>query len=186
MSTSSGPSTVHVVAGPAGSGKSTLGRALASSTDAVLLDQDVLTNPLMAELAALLGAGENLDHPALRGPVRRARYDCLIDVAVENSALGRNVVMVAPFTRECSDPLAWSELVRHFAPARVALVWVTVSPALARARRIQRNLPRDAVAQLISPDGPVTEPVVEHLRASGSADPAAEAARLVGLSARLG
>src|SRR4051794_1428218 len=97
--------SVYVVAGPAGSGKSTLGRALAGVTGAVVLDQDIATNPLMAQLALLVGAGNDLDHPALRGPVRQARYQCIVDVEVDNGRLGRDVVMIAPFTAECTDRL---------------------------------------------------------------------------------
>ena len=47
------PGLAYVVAGPAGSGKSTFGRALASVTGAMVIDQDIATNPLMASLAAI-------------------------------------------------------------------------------------------------------------------------------------
>lgn len=173
--------SVHVVAGPPGSGKSTLGRALAGLTGAVVLDQDIATNPLMAQLALLVGAGDDLDHPALRGPVRQARYQCVVDVAVDNGRLGRDVVMIAPFTAESADPQAWAELTRQLAPARVRLIWVTVPPEVALARRIRRNLARDATAARSDLLQPAPSPVVEHLSASGSAEPQAEAARIVGL-----
>ena len=175
------PRTVYVVAGPAGSGKSTLGRALAGVTGAVVLDQDIATNPLMAQLALLVGAGHDLDHPALRGPVRQARYQCILDVAVDNGRLGRDVVMIAPFTAECADPQAWSALTRQLAPAQVRLVWVTVAPEVALARRIRRNLARDAVAATAGPLPPAPDPVVDHLVGSGSAEPQGEAMRIVRL-----
>lgn len=174
-------SVVFVVAGPAGSGKTTLGRALAAATGAVVLDQDLATNPLLAQLAGLVGAGDDLDAPGLRGPVRQARYQCLLDVAADNSGLGRDVVMIAPFTAECSDKGAWSELAARFAPAPVRLIWVSVPPDLALARRIERNLPRDRAMAGRSPVLPPPRPVIDHLTASGSADPTAEAARIVGL-----
>jgi len=170
--------SVFVVAGPAGSGKSTLGRALAGVTGAVVLDQDIATNPLMAQLAVLVGAGDDLDHPALRGPVRQARYQCLVDVAVDNGRLGRDVVMIAPFTAECADQQAWLQLTRQLAPAQVCLIWVTVPPEVALARRIRRNLARDAAAGTAAVPAPAPDPVVEHLSASGSAEPQGEAARI--------
>jgi predicted kinase len=173
--------SVYVVAGPAGSGKSTLGRALAGVTGAVVLDQDIATNPLMAQLALLVGAGDDLDHPALRGPVRQARYQCIVDVAVDNGRLGRDVVMIAPFTAECTDRLAWSELTRQLAPAQVRLIWVTVPPEVALARRIRRNLARDALAASAGPPRPAPIPVVDHLSASGSAEPQGEAMRIARL-----
>lgn len=175
------PRSVYVVAGPAGSGKSTLGRALAGVTGAVVLDQDIATNPLMAQLALLVAAGDDLDHPALRGPVRQARYQCIIDLAVDNGRLGRDVVMIAPFTAECTDRQAWLELTRQLAPAQVRLVWVTVPPEVALARRIRRNLSRDAAAAGSAAAPPAPVPVVDHLSASGSAEPQGEAARIARL-----
>lgn len=169
----------YVVAGPAGSGKSTLGRALAEVTGSVLLDQDVATNPLMAQLAVLVGAGADLDHPGLRGPVRTARYRCLTDIAVDNRRIGNDVVMVAPFTSECSDPHAWAELARQLEPSVVHLIWVTVPPEVAMARRQQRNLARDRSAVGVGVPAPTPAPVVAHLAASGSVAAAIEAARIV-------
>lgn len=173
--------SVYVVAGPAGSGKSTLGRALAGVTGAVVLDQDIATNPLMAQLALLVGAGDDLDHPALRGPVRQARYQCLIDVAVDNGRLGRDVVMIAPFTAECTDRQAWLELSRQLAPAHVRLIWVTVPPEVALSRRVRRNLARDTLAAHTGLPQPAPTPVVDHLSASGSAEPLGEATRIARL-----
>ena len=174
--------TVLVVAGPAGSGKSTLGRALAGTVGAVLLDQDIATNPLMAQLAALVGAGDDLDHPALRGPVRDARYQCLIDVAVDNGRLGHDVVMIAPFTSECADPQAWSRLVRQLKPAWVQLIWVTVPPEVALARRIRRNLARDRTAAGNGTPPAPALPVVPFVSASGATDPKLEAVRVARLT----
>ena len=173
---------VYVVAGPAGSGKSTLGRALAAHTGSAVLDQDIATNPLMAQLARLVGAGDDLDHPGLRGPVRDARYQCLFDVAADNVGVGRDVVMIAPFTRECSNRQAWSLLADQVGDAHVRLVWVTVPPEVALARRIARNLARDRTAGAVPP--PTPAPVVEYIEASGSADPALEAARVAALIGR--
>ncbi len=181
-----GPSSLaYVVAGPPGSGKSTLGRALASVTGAVLIDQDVATNPLMAALAALVGAGDDLDHPALRGPVRQARYQCVIDIASDNGKLGRDVVLVAPFTAESSGAAAWSELAGGLSPARVVLVWVTVPAEVALARRVHRDTPRDRAARLDpAPPRPAPLPAVDFLPASGAAEPFGEARRIAALAAR--
>jgi hypothetical protein len=138
----------------------------------------------MEQLAALVGAGDDLDFPALRGPVRQARYQCLVDVAVDNCLLGRDVVMIAPFTAECSDAVAWSALADRFRPASVHLVWVSVPPEIAVARRAQRGLPRDRVV-VNSPDlsrPPASQPVVDHLSVSGTADARNEAIRIAGVT----
>ena len=78
--TAGGP--VVCVAGQPGSGKTTLGVALADRMGAVVLDMDTATNPLIAAIADLIGAGDDWDHPGLGGPVRAARYRCLVDVGV--------------------------------------------------------------------------------------------------------
>jgi predicted kinase len=175
-------SLVCCVAGIPGSGKSTLGRALAVELGATLLDQDTATNPLLAEIARLVGAGDDWDHPALRGSVRQARYACLLDVAAENVLVGRPVVIVAPFTGEVADPVRWAALPERFPGVPVRLVWVAVSAAEAQRRRRARNLPRDAAwvgaGADVMPAPPV--PVVPYLAADGAVDPAAEAARLAG------
>ncbi len=140
---------IYVVAGVAGGGKSTFGRALAARCAAALLDQDILTNPLMVQIARMAGAADHdLDHPALAAAdVRRARYQCLLDTAQSNLAIGRSVVLIAPFTAEIGGPDAWSATFGHFAPTRVALLWVSVPPDVAAQRRRTRALPRDLAAE---------------------------------------
>lgn len=173
-----------VVTGPPGSGKSTLGRELARLLRAALLDQDVLTQPLTALIAELTGAGGDLDHPAMTGPVRRARYDTVLDVAADNLRSGGPVVLVAPFTRELADPAAWAELTARLAPAPVVLIRVRVPAQVLLSRRASRALPRDlAAAGRIGGGTAAAADVgsVLDLIADGQADPAVEAARIVTL-----
>lgn len=172
---------VFVVAGPAGSGKSTFGRALAAQVGAAVIDQDVATNPLMAQLARLVGAGDDLDHPGLRGPVRDARYRCVFDVVADNVGVGRDVVMIAPFTRECSEPESFAQMVAQLGTARVRLIWVTVPPEVALARRVARNQARDRSASTVVARLSTPRPVVDHIEASGAADPVAEAVRIAAI-----
>lgn len=132
---------VIVIGGAPGSGKSSIGKLLARSSGAALLDQDTVTNPLIAQIAALTGAGDDLDHPSLRGEVRSARYACLRDTAAEISTLGCAVVVVAPFTAELRDPVAWQEFSSAFdSPLLVA---VTIDPTESLRRRLSRGLARD-------------------------------------------
>lgn len=127
-----------LVAGPAGSGKSTLGAGLAVLTRAVLLDLDVLTNPLVDVVAELAGTGEDIDHPRLREPVRAARYGALLDTTDAQLRTGLDVVVVAPFTAETSTVTGWSHLARRLRTAgagRVDLVWLDC-PAPELVRRL--------------------------------------------------
>lgn len=86
---------VVVVAGPAGAGKSTLGRALAAQMHAALLDLDDLTNPILDALWSGAGHWNDPEHRAL---VRPARYAVLRAAAAAQVATGVDVVLVAPFT----------------------------------------------------------------------------------------
>jgi predicted kinase len=181
---SAAPPGLWCFAGPPGSGKSTLGRAVAARVGACMLDLDTATNPLIAHIAALTGAGDDLDHPSLRGAVRSARYRCLTDLAAENVRVGRSVVLVAPFTREGADAEAWQQLAHAMSPAVPFLIWVDVPPAVALQRRQQRRLARDRTASLLTGHELGAEfprPVVDHLLANGAAPTEVEAERLAGL-----
>lgn len=184
---SAGPA-VWCVAGLPGSGKSTAGLALAAALGAAVVDLDTATNPLLAVIAGLTGAGNDMDHPALRGAVRDARYAAVLDLAAENLTVGRPVVLIAPFTREATDSSAWDAVRHRLAPAEVHLVWVAVPTEVARARRTARGLVRDLKATPVPADAALARvggrPVVPHLLVDGSADPEAEVARVVAAARR--
>lgn len=182
---------VFAVGGPPGSGKTTFGHALAVAIGGALLDNDTLTNPLIARIAALTGAGDDLDHPSLRGQVRDARYACLRDTGAEVAGVGCPAVLVAPFTAELADTLAWQ---RFSAPLRVTgvsgvfLLQMLIDPAVALRRRATRGLVRDrklaaggdppAVAAR-TVGGKSVRSGVADLFVDGALDPAVEVARVV-------
>jgi predicted kinase len=134
-----------VVAGAPASGKSVLGAALARRIQAALLDQDVITGPLTAVVAELVGAVPgDLDDPRVRSVSRRATYDALIHTAHGCLACGVPVVVVAPFTTERSDAAAWADLTgRLAAPGGVILLWTTCPPDELARRMAARGAARD-------------------------------------------
>lgn len=141
-----GATRALLVTGPAGSGKSTLAAAVAGRVGAALLDQDVLTNPLVVIVADLLGAGDDIDRPRLRALVRDARYAVLLDVAEAQLALGLDVVVVAPFTAEVSGTQAWAGLNTRLIAAGaglVELVWLDAPASLLVERLTRRGAARD-------------------------------------------
>lgn len=193
----SGPTWVFAVGGLPGSGKTTVGRALATAVGGALLDNDTLTNPLLAQIAALTGAGDDLDHPSLRGAVRDARYACLRDAGAEVAGVGCSVVLVAPFTAELADPAVWQQFsapLRASGAAGVLLVQTLIDPAVALRRRATRGLIRD---RKLSGDGDVAASAsgsaaasafpsasrseIADLFVDGAADPVVEAARLLAM-----
>jgi predicted kinase len=127
-----------------GSGKSTVGRLLASRLGAALVDQDTVTGPLVAVVADLVGV-HDLDDARLAEPTRIARYETIAAVAEENLRVGTPVVLVAPFTRERRDLDAWQALEGRLRSAGGSplLVWLHLRPAALVARLQARGAARD-------------------------------------------
>jgi sugar-phosphatase len=149
---------IIVVAGPAGSGKSTLGIQLARSLRLPCLDLDTMTNPVLEGIAASLQMHWN--DARLRDVVRPARYRALRNTLADQVAAGMGAVVVAPFTAELRGGPEWDELVAAAAGAPF-VVWVHAAPELLAERRAARGADRDAHIVDGSAD---TVPAVAHLR----------------------
>lgn len=158
---------VWVVAGPAGSGKTTLGRELARRTHAVLLDLDTLTNPLLDGLADLFEGHWN--SPAHSDQLRPARYAALLAVAAEQTVGGSDLVLVAPFTAELSGGREWQALRATLAPVVPTVVWLDL-PAEQRASRLRERGERRDTRPAIAADTLV--PRVPHVRIDAGTDTA--------------
>ena len=130
------------VAGVAGSGKSTLGRAVAARLHAPLLDLDTLTNPLLDRLGDGVFGSHWLSsvHAAA---VRQGRYAALRATAADVLGTAGSVVLVAPFTAELAGGAAWTDLVGAVGPATLRMVQIVGSPGLFARRRAARATERD-------------------------------------------
>jgi len=142
---------VVLLSGWPGSGKSTVGRTLASRLSAALVDQDTVTGPLVAVVADIVGV-HDLDDVRLAGPTRDARYETVAAVAEENLRAGIPVVLVAPFSRERRDLHAWEALNRRLRAAGGSplLVWLHLEPTAVVSRLQARGAARD-LAKLADP-----------------------------------
>lgn len=130
------------VAGAAGSGKSTLGRALAASLRLPLVDLDAVTTPLLDALGDEVFGGHWLTSPHA-GAIRDGRYAALRAVARDAVATAGGVVLVAPFTAELAGGEEWQLLQDAVAPASLRVIHVEGDPALFAARRAARGEARD-------------------------------------------
>jgi sugar-phosphatase len=165
--------TVWVLAGPAGSGKSTLGRALATRRGAVLLDLDTVSNPLLDALGPVLAPDGHWNDPGRRDDLRPARYATLLAVAADQVV--DEIVLVAPFTAELRGGREWSMLLAAVAPEVPRVVWLDGAPALYEARRTARGEARDGF-----PVEPQATPSIPHQRVDAAAPTSAQLATLLG------
>jgi sugar-phosphatase len=155
---------IVVVAGAAGSGKSTLGLELARSLGAALLDLDTLTNPVLEGLGSALADGAHWNDAGLRVLVRPARYAALRATLADQVRAGGSAVLVAPFTAELLGGEEWQQLVEA-AGTTPQVVWLRASPELLAERRRIRSADRDA--HVVDPPAEHT-PLVPHLRVDAS------------------
>jgi predicted kinase/transcriptional regulator with XRE-family HTH domain len=139
-----GPMLV-VVGGYAGSGKTELGRLLATMTGWPLLDKDTLTRPMTEELLRTLDADPNDRHSDVYlQAVRPVEYRCLLSAAFDQLRHGTSTIIAAPLLREAPDP-GWLRRIRsRFAATElsIATVWVD-----ADIEAMYRNLARRDAAR---------------------------------------
>lgn len=151
--------TFIVVAGAAGAGKSTLGRAIARKLALPILDLDTMTNPVLDDALNLYLGGTHWNDQGLRGTIRPARYRALRDTIADQAEVGGGAVAVAPFTAELAGGADWHDLVVA-CQGEPVVVWITGTQELLARRRAHREVDRDAHAIDVSP----TPPRVPHLR----------------------
>ncbi|HLS56950.1 MAG TPA: AAA family ATPase [Zeimonas sp.] len=138
-------------AGHAGTGKTTLARRAMPLMHArtgesfCVLDKDTVYGAYSAKVMGLLtGDPDDRDSPMYLENLRDQEYGGLLAIAAENLALGVNVLLVGPFSREVKSK-------RVFDPAalglpldtRISVVWVALDEATAKARIVARGDARD-------------------------------------------
>jgi mannitol-1-/sugar-/sorbitol-6-phosphatase len=150
---------VIAVAGVAGSGKSTLGRALAVALGAPLLDLDSMTNPLLDRLPdETLGGHWLVSRHS--GTIRDGRYAALRAVARDIVTTAGQAVLVAPFTAELRGGGEWDLLREAAGTADLCVVHIAGDDSLFASRRAQRAEDRDQHRVPAPPAPPPAVPVV--------------------------
>lgn len=140
---------VLFIVGPAGCGKSTSSRLIAQRLGAAYIDKDTVATGFTEALLTLAGTDpqERDNNAYYQAHVMDLEYETILRIATDNLALGRDVVLDAPFgrylgrvnyLREAAQRYGWSD---HVQPV---VVHVAVNGEAVRTRLIERGLERDA------------------------------------------
>jgi hypothetical protein len=94
------------VIGPAGSGKTSVARLLARQSGAAYIDKDTTCNRFTEALLEIAGTDkdERDNNPYYQSVVMDLGYQTILDIARDNLAVGRSVVLDAPFGRYFPNP----------------------------------------------------------------------------------
>ncbi|ACY95850.1 MULTISPECIES: AAA family ATPase [Thermomonospora] len=147
LARSLGTTTLVLVGGYAGSGKTEFARFLGDVSGWAILDKDSLTGRMTERLLISLGGDPHDRHSeTYLKEVRPLEYECLMDAANDNIERGISTILSAPFIAEFRDE-AWLAGLTNRCRAKgvdVVAIWVRCDAESMREYIEFRDAPRDA------------------------------------------
>ena len=135
--------------GVAGTGKTTVARALATRMSAAFLDRDTVGGRFVEKMLEMNGLDVNdRDSDFYKKHLRDLEYDTTKAICIENLAAGQNVFMISPFTAELKnktwieDVIAAAGLTKEEVDVKVIAVTLQ-DMELQRQRIVDRQTERD-------------------------------------------
>jgi predicted kinase len=135
--------------GVAGTGKTTVARALATRMSAAFLDRDTVGGRFVEKMLEMNGLDVNdRDSEFYKKHLRDLEYDTTKDICIENLAAGQNVFMISPFTAELKNKVWIDEVIAAAGLTKeevdVKVIAVTLQDMeLQRQRIVDRQTERD-------------------------------------------
>lgn len=139
--------TVIFLIGTASSGKSTIGKLLASQYNLVYLDKDIICNRFTGILLESNGySAHDRDGCSFYSDVvMDLEYQTLLDIANDNLQLGNSVILDAPFISYFANPNYITELKEKYGWQKIntMVLHVTIDFSVLKERMQARGLERD-------------------------------------------
>ncbi len=163
------PVQLVVIAGPAGSGKSSLANALAHELMVTHLDFDTVNTELVLRERA---ENPHMFEPDLLEKIKGERYLGLARAIRECTE--PTVIASAPFTQHSQDAQLWDQWVQACGPVHsVEFFWLDLDPEIRRLRILERGSSRDARKSHLVLE-PAALPVFPHQLVDAGAPTAAQ------------
>jgi len=140
--TAKGLSSLIIICGPAGCGKTTLARSLSRMMHIPHIDYDIATN---AFIRAIMARDGSKDFSIYAKEYRSAGYQTVLDFAFDNLSLGFDIIISGPFTRESAETSFFTQLTEQYnIPFFSVVVKISLSEDILKYRILSRGLDRDA------------------------------------------